>query len=176
MRPDPTTGALRPQPRTTLIARLVVSALLALPLVPLGVAAQGVDDPARLAGIERVQVRAEVVWDDLITNSAGGATSDQFRQALQGSFEGTIKDADAGPSVVPGAPVTVTCHVDTFYETGQILYSLRVQTERPGADGQRVITWIRSWVGSYNTQQLHLMFGLGQQCAESFLDDWQSAN
>jgi len=159
-----------------LIGRLAIVAAVSASLVPHTLSAQGVDDPARLAGIVRVQVRAEVEWDDLITNSAGGATSAQFLQALQGSFEGTIKDADAGPSVVPGAPVTVACHVDTFYETGQILYSLRVQTERPGADGQRVITWIRSWVGSYTTQQLHLMFGLGQQCAESFLEDWRSVN
>ena len=30
--------------------------------------------------------------------------------------------------------VTVACHVDTVYETGQIVYSLRTQLERPGDD------------------------------------------
>ena len=158
------------------LARPCTAAFLLAVTVPGASAAQGVDDPARLEGVVRVQVRAEVEWDEQITQSAGGATSDQFRQALQQSFEGTIAESDAAPSVVAGAPVAVVCHVDTYYETGQILYSLRVQTERPGEDGERVITWIRSWVGSFNTQQMHLMFGLGQQCAESFLTDWRGAN
>ena len=138
--------------------------------------AQSVEDVSRLAGIERVQVRAEAVWDELITMEAGGATQDQFEQALGMTFEGTIASADAAPSVVPGAPVTVACHVDTFYETGLIVYSLRTQVERPGSDGQRVITWLKSWVGSFTVQQMHVMFTLGEQCAESFLADWKSAN
>lgn len=176
MRPDPTLGASPPRPSVRLITRLALAAVLSISLIPHTLSAQDVNDPARLAGIVRVQVRAQVEWDEQITSSAGGATSDQFRQALQQSFEGAITDADTAPSVVPGAPVTVACHVNTFYETGQILYALRVQTERPGTDGERVITWIKSWVGSFSTQQMHLMFGLGQQCAESFLDDWRSAN
>lgn len=137
---------------------------------------QSIDAPTRLTGVDRVQVRAEAQWDEMITMSAGGATQDQFRQALQQTFEETIASADTAPSVVPGADVTITCHVDTFYETGQIIYGLRTQLERTGADGNPVIVWIKSWVGNFNVQQMHVMFTLGEQCAESFLDDWASAN
>ena len=143
---------------------------------PTATHAQSIDDPVRLAGVERVHVRAEAQWDEMITMSAGGATQDQFRQALQQTFEETIASADAAPSVVAGAPETITCHVDTFYETGLIVYSLRTQLERPGADGAPVIVWIKSWVGSFSVQQMHVMFTLGEQCAESFLDDWRGAN
>lgn len=139
-------------------------------------AAQSVDDPARLAGLDRVQVRAEAEWDELITVEAGGATPEQFEDALRQTFERTIASADAAPSVVPGAPVTVACHVDTFYDTGLVVYGLRVQVESPGPDGRPVVLWIKSWVGSYTVQQLHLMFSLGEQCAESLLEDWRSAN
>ena len=139
-------------------------------------AAQSVEDPARLAALTRVQVRAEAAWDELITMEAGGATPEQFEDALRQTFERTLAAADAGPSVVPGAPVTVACHVDTFYDTGLIVYGLRVQVESPGPDGRPVVLWIKSWVGSYTVQQLHLMFSLGEQCAESFLEDWRSAN
>ena len=140
------------------------------------VAAQNVEDPARLAGLQRVDVRAEASWDDLITMEAGGATPEQFLDALSQTFESAIATVDAAPSVVPGAPVTVACHVDTFYDTGLIVYSLRVQTERIGDDGDPVITWIKSWVGSYPVTQMHLMFRLGEVCADAFLDDWKSAN
>lgn len=138
--------------------------------------AQSIDDPSRLAGVDRVDVRAEAVWDEGITMEAGGATPDQFLQALRQTFREAIASADAAPSVVEGAPVTVTCHVDTYYETGQIIWSLRVQTEAAGADGRPVITWIKSWVGNFTVQQLHLMFQLGNRCAESFLEDWRGAN
>ena len=140
------------------------------------VAAQAVEDVARLSGVTTVDVRVEATWDEAITMDAGGATGDQFRQALMMTFEETISEADAAPSVLEGAPNTVTCHVDTFYEPGQIIYSLRTQLEQPGDDGAPVITWIRSWVGSFNMQQMHVMFTLGTQCAEQFLDDWKSAN
>jgi hypothetical protein len=138
--------------------------------------AQAVEDPSRLAGLERVQVRAEAVWDELITMEAGGATPEQFEDALRQTFERTIAEADAAPSIVAGAPVTVACHVDTFYDTGLIVYGLRTQVEAPGPDRQPAILWIKSWVGSYTVQQLHLMFSLGEQCAESFLEDWSSVN
>lgn len=140
------------------------------------ISAQAVEDVSRLAAIERVQVRAEAVWDELITMEAGGATPEQFEDALRQTFEATIAEADAAPAVVAGAPVTVACHVDTFYDTGLIVYGLRTQVEAPGEDGRPVILWIRSWVGSYTVQQLHLMFSLGAQCAETFLEDWKSVN
>ena len=140
------------------------------------IAAQSVEDPARLTGLGTLDVRAEAVWDELITMEAGGATSEQFLQALQMTFHDAIANADAAPSVVEGSPASVACHVDTFYETGLIVWSLRAQVERPGDDGQPVIVWIRSWVGSFTVQQLHLMFSLGEQCAEAFLEAWRSAN
>lgn len=152
---------------------LIAATALSLPEIA---AAQDVGDTTRLAGLSTVDVRVEASWDDAITMDAGGATADQFRQALRMTFEETIESADAAPGLLEGAPTTVTCHVDTFYEPGQIIYSLRTQVEQPGEDGAPVITWIRSWVGSFNMQQMHVMFTLGTQCAERFLDDWASAN
>lgn len=141
-----------------------------------GAAAQTVDDARRLAGVATVDVRVEATWDETITMDAGGATEDQFLQALRMTFEETLASADAAPSVLEGAATSVVCHVDTFYEPGQIIYSLRTQLEAPGEDGQPVITWIRSWVGSFNMQQMHVMFTLGERCAEQFLEDWKSVN
>lgn len=144
--------------------------------IPAQSAAQALEDVTRLTGVERIHVHTSAGWDELITMEAGGATEAQFTDALQQAFEMTLASADAAPSVVPGSPVTVTCHVDTFYETGLIVYALRTQMEVLGQDGLPVIAWLKSWVGSFNTGQLHLMFTLGEQCAESFLADWRSAN
>ncbi|NNF14256.1 MAG: hypothetical protein HKN72_13580 [Gemmatimonadetes bacterium] len=158
------------------LTSLMTGIAIALAGAPTPSSAQDVADLERLSGLTTVDVRAEAQWDELITVEAGGATQGQFLQALQASFRDAIAEADAAPSVLDGAPVTVTCHVDTFYDTGLIVYSLRVQTEAAGADGQDVITWIKSSVGSYTVQQLHLMFRLGEQCADSFLEDWRAAN
>jgi hypothetical protein len=159
-----------------LCTRLTALAAITFVAPTTAIHAQSIDDPARLAGIERVQLRADAAWDDMITQSAGGATGAQFEEALEMTFRDAITSAEAAPSVVAGAPATVACHVDTFYETGQIVYSLRTQLERPGDDGQPVIVWIKSWVGNFSVQQMHVMFTLGDQCAESFLEDWKSAN
>lgn len=159
---------------TAIVAALLLTGAVSWPNRALH--AQSPEDPSRLAGVDRVRVHAEAMWDELITREAGGATADQFLEALRMAFEAGISDADAAPSVVGNAPVTVTCHVDTFYEAGLIVYSLRVQSELRGDDDAPVITWIRSWVGSFTVQQLHLMFRLGNQCAESFLDDWRGVN
>ena len=156
--------------------RLTLLAVITFGTSPAEARAQSIADPARLEGIERVQVRADATWDEMITQSAGGATGAQFEEALRMTFSDAITSADAAPSVVAGAAVTVACHVDTFYETGQVVYSLRTQLERPGDDGQPVIVWIKSWVGNFSVQQLHVMFTLGDQCAESFLDDWKRVN
>lgn len=171
---DPIPGPLMTVSRIP--GALALTALVTLVCVPADGLGQTVADPARLAGLMEVQTRAEADWDELITVEAGGATSGQFLQALEASFRDAVAEADAAPRVVDGALVTVTCHVDTFYDTGLIVYSLRVQTEEPGPDGAPVITWIKSGVGSYTVQQLHLMFRLGEQCAESFLGDWRGAN
>lgn len=154
-----------------IVCGLSAAAMTAGPL-----AAQSVEDTARLTGLASVDVRAEAVWDELITMEAGGATSEQFLQALQMTFRDAIANADDAPAVVDGSPTSVACHVDTFYETGLIVWSLRAQVEVPGTDGLPVITWIRSWVGSFTVQQLHLMFSLGAQCAEAFLESWHEAN
>lgn len=159
------------EPRRPIAAAATLLALAASPAL-----AQSVDDPDRLTGLERVDVRSEAQWDELITTEAGGATPEQFLEALRMTFRESIAGADAAPSVVDGAPVTVTCHVDTFYDHPLIIYALRVQAEEAGADGEPVITWIESWVGSFTVQQLHLMFRLGEQCAESFLEDWRLVN
>ena len=159
--------------RTVVVTFLTIGSFgaLAVPLV-----AQAVDDPSRLVGIRRVEATAEAQWDELITTEAGAATEAQFLEALDLSFATSMGEGEPAPEVVEGAAVTVRCHVDTFYDRGLIVYGLRVQTEGPGSDGEPVITWIKSWVGSYTVQQLHLMFRLGEQCAESFLEDWQRVN
>lgn len=159
--------------RTSLLLLVAASGILA---AGGPVAAQAVEDPARLAGLGRVDIATEAQWDELITTEAGAATEGQFVEALGMSFAAAMGEAEAGPTVLEGAPVTVRCHVDTFYDRGLIVYGLRVQTEVPGDDGEPVVTWIRSWVGSYTVQQLHLMFRLGEQCAESFLEDWRGVN
>ncbi|HCW77828.1 MAG TPA: hypothetical protein DG084_01830 [Gemmatimonadetes bacterium] len=139
-------------------------------------AAQSTEDVNRLSGVTTVDVRVEANWDETITMDAGGATADQFSQALRMTFEETISSAKIAPVVQPNARYTIACHVDTFYEPGQIIYSLRTQLEEADADGAPVIRWIRSWVGSFNMQQMHVMFTLGQACAERFLGDWRSVN
>lgn len=159
--------------RPYLTSLLFVLSSIAAPAIA---AAQGMEDAARLTGLSTVDVRVEASWDDAITMDAGGATAEQFRQALRMTFEETFESADLAPTLLPGAPTTVTCHVDTFYEPGQIIYSLRTQVEVPDNAGGSVITWIRSWVGLFNMQQMHVMFTLGAQCAERFLDDWARAN
>ena len=155
-------------------ARLCTIGLGLLAAGPL--AAQSLEDATRLTGLSAVDVRAEAVWDELITMEAGGATPDQFLQAVRVTFRDAISNADVAPKVVEGSRASVACHVDTFYETGLIVYALRVQVEQPADDGVPVIIWIRSWVGSFSVQQLHLMFSLGEQCAEGFLGAWRSAN
>ena len=138
--------------------------------------AQSTEDVRRLSGVTSIDVRVEANWDEAITMDVGGATADQFSQALRMTFEETISSAEIAPVFQPGARYTIACHVDTFYEPGQIIYSLRTQLEEDDSDGAPVIHWIRSWVGSFSMQQMHVMFTLGQACAERFLGDWQSAN
>jgi hypothetical protein len=139
-------------------------------------AAQEMDDPARLTGVTSVAARASAVWDELITTSAGGATPEQFREALAMGFEQALRATEGGPRYDPDAATSVLCHVDTFYEAGLIVYSVRVSLHEPDDRGRTVITWLESSVGSYTVQQLHLVWTLADQCANSFLDGWRSAN
>jgi hypothetical protein len=161
--------------RTRAGCTAVAAALTLLASADAG-SAQDVEDTGRLAGIDRIATRVDASWDELITMEAGGATEDQFIQALEMTFAQAIAEADAAPGVDESSPDTVACHVDTFYDTGLIIYSFRAQLERVGDDGMPVIVWLRSWVGSFTTQQLHLTFTLGEQCAKSFLEEWRSAN
>ena len=72
-------------------------------------AAQSVEDIGRLTGVTTVDVRVEATWDEAITMDAGGATGDQFRQALLMTFGEAISEADAAPGLLEGALTTVTC-------------------------------------------------------------------
>ncbi len=155
-------------------ATIACLASLAAAVAP--VAAQDIGDPAALTGLEEVAVRASAVWDEMITMSAGGATADQFRAALLMGFEEAIGAAEGGPRLEPGAPTHLLCHVDTFYDSGLIVYAVRVSHHRPDGDGRTVVTWLESWVGSYTAQQLHVIWTLADQCAEAFLEDWRAAN
>jgi len=156
------------------VAGAAVALVAPLVLTPGPIEAQGVGDPGRLSGIEEVELRVDAQWDELITREAGGATEDQFLDALRMSFTDALAAADPAPAIVDDTSVGVVCHVDTFYDTGLIVYALRVQAEEPDEDGRPVITWIESSVGSYTVQQLHLMFRLGERCAERFLEAWRS--
>ena len=137
---------------------------------------QEIGDPSRLSGVVSVAVRATAVWDELITTTAGGATEDQFREALLIGLEAAIRSAEVGPTLEADAPNYLLCHVDTYYDSGLIVYSVRVSHHEPDAQGRTVITWLKSWVGSYPTQQLHLMWTLADQCAGALAEDWQTAN
>ena len=150
--------------------------LLCALAVPPSLPAQEVGEASRLAGVASVALRASAVWDELITTSAGGATEAQFEEALRSGFEMAMSSADPGPTITGDEASFVLCHVDTFYDSGLIVYSVRVSHHRPGPDGLPVITWLKSWVGSYTAQQLHVIWTLADQCAAAFLEDWRTAN
>lgn len=135
-----------------------------------------VHDLGRLSGLTRLDVRATAVWDELITTSAGGATDAQFEEALLQGLQEAIRGAERGPALDPAAPSFLLCHVDTYYDSGLIVYSVRVSHHEPHDDGGHAITWLRSWVGSYTAQQLHVIWTLADQCADAFLEDWRTAN
>lgn len=155
-------------------ARGILLIAEAIVVAPCG--AQEIDDAARLAGVASVALRASASWDDLITTDAGGATSAQFHEALTLGLEEAIRGGWTGPRLDADADGYVLCHVDTAYETGLVLYAVRVSYHEPGEDGPPVIVWLRSWVGSYTTQQLHLLWGLADQCAHAFLEAWAEGN
>ncbi len=157
------------RPRTAL-------ALAILALAPVAGRAQDIGDPAALAGVSTVSLRATADWDELITTSVGGATASQFEEALLAGFETAIDGAVGTVRRDPAAEEFVLCHVDTFYDSGLIVYAARASFHRPESDGRHVVTWLESWVGSYTAQQLHLVWTLADQCAEAFLDDWRAAN
>lgn len=159
---------------THIATRVVLPGLLCLHALP--ARAQEIGDAQRLAGVTAVALRATADWDELITNTAGGATEDQFEEALLKGLQEAIAAAPRAPRAVAGAPDVLECHVDTFYESGLIAYAVRAALLRPGGDGRPVATWLESHVGTYTAQQLHLMWTLADQCADAFLAKWVAAN
>jgi hypothetical protein len=157
------------------LRRTVCHAAALVALLPGWARAQELEDEQRLAGVERVAVQAEVVWDDLITTSAGGATSAQFREALIQTFRAAM--AKAGPALDAAAAGEVVCRVETVYDGGFIAYSARVEYRQPMGDGaKRGTTWFTSWMGTLGVGGLHQMFSLGERCANAFAEAWSAAN
>jgi len=97
-------------------------------------------------------------------------------EALGLGLEQAMTGAARGPRVDPRAQSFLLCHVDTFYDRGLIVYSVRVSYHRPAEAGPPVIAWLHSSVGSYTAQQLHVIWTLADQCADTFLDAWAEAN
>lgn len=132
-------------------------------------------DPARLQGVTPVDVRAMVDWDDLITETAGGATEEQFHQAVVQTFEATLREQEV--DIDSSSERFLLCRVETIYNSGLISFAARVELHEPfGAPGQSAITWHRTWVGSAPVQGMHLLFQIGEQCAEDFVEAWTAAN
>ena len=135
---------------------------------------QDVGDPSRLAGVTSVSTRAHVTWDDEIV-MAGGATGEQYEGALIQAFDAAMSDSSV--TLDQEVPGFLMCRVETTFDGVIIAYSLRVEYHEPlGPNREPAITWFKSWLGTYGMQQLHLMFGLGDLCAEGFEEDWRSAN
>ncbi|MEX2467987.1 MAG: hypothetical protein WD995_13840 [Gemmatimonadota bacterium] len=159
--------------RATLVALLFAVLLPA----PARVAAQmeAFGDPARLVGAAPLAVRAVVEWDELITETAGGATEDQFHQAVIETFEASL--GEMGVPVDDAAERMLVCRVETFYNSGSIAFAARVEFHEPfGRPGQTAITWHRTWIGTTSVQGMHLLFRIGEQCAEDFAEAWRAAN
>jgi len=155
-------------------APVLLAALLAT-FAPGRLSAQDLGGTARLAGAGPFAPRAAVEWDEQITTTAGGATGDQFQQALIQTF-GPALEASAVP-VDGNAPVLAVCRVQTYYDRGQIAYAVRVEVHEPvGRDGAPAITWQRGWVGTTQVGGLHQMFTIGKQCAADLEEDWLAAN
>jgi len=179
--PEPTLPVAPPARSRRAIPSLAVPVLtagwmLTTAATPTRIEAQALDDPSRLEGVASVALRASADWDELITTDAGGATEGQFVEALLAGLRETMAGAERAPAADDDAPGSLLCHVDTFYETGLIVYSVRVSYQRPDAEGVPVIAWLHSSVGSYTSQQLHLIWTLSERCAQTFLDAWTEAN
>jgi hypothetical protein len=155
----------------------LTSLLLAVSLpAPVSLAAQAAFcDPARLVGITPVAARAVVDWDELITETAGGATEGQFHQAVIQTFEASLEEL--GVPLDAASERFLLCRVETIYDSGLIAFAARVELHEPfGGPGQTAITWHRTWIGTAPVQGMHLLFRIGEQCAEDFAEDWRAAN
>ena len=142
----------------------------------LTVACTGGGRPCAVGGC-RERVDAQLPWCGTKRSCwRVGATGGQYQDALIARVRALPWMA---PSVAldPEAPGFLMCRVETTFDGVIIAYSLRVEYHEPlGAGGAPAITWFKSWLGTYGMQQVHLMFGLGELCAEAFEEDWNLAN
>jgi hypothetical protein len=154
---------------------LLVAAASLVPAARVSGQEVGFGDPARLQGASPVGVRAWVDWDELITETAGGATEDQFHQAVLMAFEASL--SELGIETRDDAPSFLMCRVETIYNGGVIAFAARVEFHEPfGAPGSTAITWHRTWLGTTAVQNMHLLFTIGEQCAEDFAEAWRAQN
>ncbi|MEX2471943.1 MAG: hypothetical protein WEA34_07185 [Gemmatimonadota bacterium] len=126
-------------------------------------------DRSRLAAATPLGVQAVVEWDDLITETAGGATEDQFHDAVIQTFENKL--AELGVSLDPAAERFLLCRVETLYDSGLIAFAARVELHEPFGDGSSTaITWHQTWIGTTPVRGMHMLFTIGEQCAEDFVE------
>lgn len=154
-------------PRALALALLLVTPAFAATRATAQDASFG--DPSRLAGATPLGVRAAVQWDDLITETAGGATEDQFHDAVVQTFENTLEGL--GVALDPAAERFLVCRVETLYDSGLIAFAARVELHEPFGDGRSTaITWHRTWIGTTPVRGMHMLFTIGEQCAEDFVE------
>lgn len=149
----------------------VTAAVLAFGFAADGASAQdsGFGDASRLAAATPLGVRAEVAWDILITETAGGATEDQFHDAVTQTFENKLEEL--GVAVDAEAERFLLCRVETLYDSGLIAFAARVELHEPFGEGDATaITWHRTWIGTTPVRGMHMLFTIGEQCAEDFVD------
>ncbi|MDZ7780195.1 MAG: hypothetical protein U5R14_09740 [Gemmatimonadota bacterium] len=132
-------------------------------------------DPTRLEGSAPLAVRAYVDWDELITETAGGATEPQFHDAVAQTFEQAL--SDFGVPLDSEAERFLLCRVETVYDSGMITFAARIELHEPfGADGATAITWHQTWIGTTPVQDMHRLYSIGEQCAADFVEAWEAAN
>jgi len=163
---------MRTPARVALVMLVATSSWLGSPVVAQDA---GFGDPTRLAGVAPVGVRTVVDWDELITETAGGATADQFHQAVFQTFRNELQNRRI--PLDDASPRFLLCRVETIYDTGLVAYAVRVELHEPFGDtGGSAITWHRTWVGSTPIQGMHRLFMIGEQCARDFDEVYKAQN
>lgn len=161
-----------------ILLRAALGLLLTLPVHFVGsplAAQEAFGDPTRLEGAAPLAVRAYVDWDELITETAGGATEPQFHDAVAQAFEQEL--VDLGVPLDGDAERFLLCRVETVYDSGMIAFAARVEFHEPfGSDGTTAITWHQTWIGTTPVRDMHRLFAIGEQCAADFFDAWEAAN
>jgi len=164
-----------PHPSTLIVCLSIFGAVtLGAPGALTGQEPARFGDPARLEAALPVAVAAVVDWDEMITESAGGATPDQFHQAVFQTFGAELRER--GVPLDSAAERTLLCRVETLYDGGLITFAARVELHEPtlvGGSPVPAITWHRTWIGSAPTQGMHRLFSIGEQCASDFVEAWR---